>query len=288
MRCVTDPDVRVFAGHALPWLLREPVRHNVLATTVQGRLEKGSGSAPGAAWVRVLDAQERLAAVAVRTPASPLLLSVMTPSPAQALADDFADGSVDGSAQRLPGVDGPADAALAFMARYRERTGARVLPGLGTRMYRLNRPVPPAGVPGQLREARADDRALIVRWMNWFTAEAQPHQQPSDPTPSIDDRLTRGRMLWLWEDRGAPVSFLWLSPPAAGVVRISAVYTPFGVRRRGYATACVAAVGQHVLDAGASGCMLYADTANPTSNAIYLRIGFQPVEDAQEWLFSYW
>ncbi|GII25569.1 GNAT family N-acetyltransferase [Planosporangium mesophilum] len=287
MRCVRDPDVRTFADHAVPWLLHEPVRHNVLATTVQSRLDGGHREAPDSIWVRVLDERERLAAVAVRAPPRALLLSGMSPPPAQALADHFASCSVDDVGQRLPAVDGPADAALAFMVRYREATGARVMPGLGTRAYQLRRPLPPAGVPGRLREATDADRALIVRWVHWFTAEALPQQQPSDPAAGVDDRLRHGRMMWLWEDRGAPVSFLWLSPPTAGVVRISTVYTAPAARGRGYARACVAAVSRRVLDAGATDCMLYADTANPTSNAIYRQIGFQPVDDAQEWLFSY-
>lgn len=287
MRCVTDPDVRVFADQALPWLSKDPVRHNLLAAVVRSRLEDPPGSELGAVCLRVLNDQHGLVAVAMRTPPRALLLSVMTAPLAQALADHLTARDASHRPRRLPGVDGPADASLAFMARYQERTGARSRLGLGTRIYRLDRPAAPPRAPGQLREATACDRILIVRWVNRFTAEAVPNHQPSDQRPRIDDRLTRGGMLWLWEVDGTPVSFLWLSPPIAGVVRIGAVYTPPPLREHGYASACVAAVSRHVLDAGATTCMLYADTANPTSNRIYLRIGFRPVEDCQEWLFSY-
>jgi GNAT superfamily N-acetyltransferase len=286
MRCLTDHDVHAVADNALPWLLEEPVRHNALCTAILSRLSEPEPE-PGAIWVRVLDDDSHLVAVAMHSPPRALLLSTMGAPAAQILADYLAHGAAGDPARRLPGVDGPADAALAFVQRYGERSGAQALPGLSSRMYVLDRVAPPHGVPGRLREAAADDRDMIVRWVSEFSAEALPHQQPSDPGPGIDRRLRRGGMLWLWEDAGVPVSLLWLSVPAAGVVRISVVYTPAALRGNGYASACVAAASQRVLDEGVTACMLYADTANPTSNAIYSRIGFQPVEDSQEWLFSY-
>jgi predicted GNAT family acetyltransferase len=69
------------------------------------------------------------------------------------------------------------------------------------------------------------------------------------------------------------------------VTRIGPVYTPPPERRRGYASACVAAASQLALSAGAERCMLYANLANPTSNSIYQQIGYRPVCDAQDYSF---
>ena len=85
---------------------------------------------------------------------------------------------------------------------------------------------------------------------------------------------------------GDPVSFLWLSVPVGGVVRVSAVYTPPELRGRGYASACVAGASARALAAGADTCVLYTDRSNPTSNRIYQRIGYRPVDDSQEYRFS--
>ncbi len=63
-------------------------------------------------------------------------------------------------------------------------------------------------------------------------------------------------------------------------LRINYVYTPPELRGRGYATACVAALSRALLEAGNRYCCLYTDLANPTSNAIYRRIGYRPVCDA--------
>ena len=56
------------------------------------------------------------------------------------------------------------------------------------------------------------------------------------------------------------------------------VYTPPEERGQGYASAAVAALSQHVLDSGATPC-LFTDQANPTSNAIYQRLGYRPLAD---------
>ena len=38
-------------------------------------------------------------------------------------------------------------------------------------------------------------------------------------------------------------------------------------------------MSQAALDAGATQVVLYTDLANPTSNALYERLGYRPVED---------
>jgi predicted GNAT family acetyltransferase len=56
------------------------------------------------------------------------------------------------------------------------------------------------------------------------------------------------------------------------------VYTPAEHRARGYGSAVTAAATQDVLDDRAIP-VLFTDLANPTSNAIYQRLGYRPVGD---------
>ena len=60
-------------------------------------------------------------------------------------------------------------------------------------------------------------------------------------------------------------------------MRINLVYTPPEYRRKGYATACVAALSQMLLDRGYQYYFLSTDLANPISNHIYQAIGYQPL-----------
>jgi predicted GNAT family acetyltransferase len=64
------------------------------------------------------------------------------------------------------------------------------------------------------------------------------------------------------------------------------VYTPPEHRRRGYATALVGRQTEALLTGTTTTCVLFTDLANPTSNAIYRRIGYQPVCDAVEIAFE--
>jgi uncharacterized protein len=62
-------------------------------------------------------------------------------------------------------------------------------------------------------------------------------------------------------------------------VGIGAVYTPPQFRKRGYASVAVATLSQQLLDSGRRSCFLYTDLSNPTSNAIYARLGYEPLDD---------
>jgi len=65
----------------------------------------------------------------------------------------------------------------------------------------------------------------------------------------------------------------------AGMLRVGPVYTPPELRGHGYASAVTAAASLRAREAGAQEVLLYTDLANPTSNSIYQRIGYRPVED---------
>jgi predicted GNAT family acetyltransferase len=64
------------------------------------------------------------------------------------------------------------------------------------------------------------------------------------------------------------------------------VYTPPELRRRGYASALVAALSRRLLDEGRRFCFLYTDLANPTSNHIYREIGYEEVCPATSYRFE--
>ena len=75
------------------------------------------------------------------------------------------------------------------------------------------------------------------------------------------------------------------SRATAGMVRVGPVYTPPEHRARGYATAATFHASRAALDAGAREVVLFTDLANPTSNALYQRLGYLPLEDRLALLF---
>ena len=61
-------------------------------------------------------------------------------------------------------------------------------------------------------------------------------------------------------------------------MRVGLVFTPPAYRGRGIARASVEALTARILSGG-DACVLFADLENPTSNAIYRRIGYRPVAE---------
>src|SRR5262249_8891930 len=136
---------------------------------------------------------------------------------------------------------------------------------------------PAAARPGHAPHGRrpgpatAADRDLLLAWLNAFHAEVGP-EGPNQAERVVSDQIGYGGLL-LWEHEGRPVSVAGRNRAAAGQSRIGPVYTPPGLRGRGYGGAVTAAVTQAALDAGAEGAVLFTDLANPTSNTLYQRLG---------------
>lgn len=208
----------------------------------------------------------------LRTPPYGALLSEMPPPAAAALAVSLAGTD-------LPGIAAPDAVAEAFTAEWQRVTGVTGKVVGRQRLYRLaslTSPEPPA--PGAGRTAEAHDRELLVDWTTAFHRDLG--EQPRGAAEFVDNYLSYGGLL-LWEHAGQPVSMAGISRPAAGMVRVAAVYTPREHRAKGYAGAATVAVTRAALAAGATDVVLFTDLSNPTSNALYQRLGYTPIEDRQ-------
>lgn len=181
----------------------------------------------------------------------------------------------------LPGWQGPRAEAARFGAAWRRLGGRDAALGMRLRIYQLEAVTPPTRVSGGFVQPTAAQRDLLVEWHAAFVAEADV-RSGSDAGAAVDRHLANGT-LWLWEDGGRAVSMAAGRVTTPNGARIGLVYTPPALRRRGYAGACVAALSARLLAEGRRFCFLYTDLANPTSNAIYQRIGYRPVCDVDEY-----
>jgi hypothetical protein len=157
------------------------------------------------------------------------------------------------------------------------------------RIFRLERVVPPSRpAAGRWRLALPGDRDLIARWLVAFHDEATPGTPPIDDPLAAADRWIAGvgRVAYVWDDGGGPVSLVGAGGATPNGIRIGPVYTPPERRSRGYATSLTAAATQDQLDRGRRFVFLFTDLANPTSNKIYQSIGYEPVCDVDQWRFD--
>jgi predicted GNAT family acetyltransferase len=203
----------------------------------------------------------------LQTPPFPMLFSAI---PAEAVP-----AAVEALAGRpLSGVNMLAGVVDEFVARW-HATAAGVK--MRTRLYVLDTLVPPRVAGGRARVATARDRDLLLEWSAAFQEEIG-ERPAGDPEAFVDERIGYGGIV-LWEVRGVPVAVATRSPIEAGMSRVQMVYTPKEHRGRGYGGAATTDATRNAIAHGADSVVLYTDLANPTSNALYQRLGFRPVED---------
>jgi predicted GNAT family acetyltransferase len=183
----------------------------------------------------------------------------------------------------VSGVEGPAGSARAVASAWARETGGTTRQRLREVTYVLESVAdPPRPAPGSLRLARGNERELMLAWVKDFGRETAIFTD--DRAETIVDAREGERGLWVWDHSG-PVSLVSTAPLVAGTVRIGPVYTPPEHRRRGYAGTAVAAASRQALERGARRCMLAADSTNPTSNKIYMEVGYRQLGEHEEWEF---
>lgn len=276
----TGARAAAFVAAAGPWVARDPVRHNVVATV-------SAGAALVGAELRWAVARQDGAPVgaAICTPPRPVLLTGMPAAVAAELAARLAAETFATS-----GITGPPAEAEAFAGAWTAATGTKVGARNALGLYRADAVAAPPGVSGSVRAAGEDDVALLTAWVAAFVTELDRTNLDAKESPPEPEGLLRSRMagdrLRLWVVDGRPVAMASTSPPVDGVSRVSLVYTPPEDRRHGYAGAVTAAVTAQELASGAVACMLYTERANPTSNAVYRRIGYVDLGDHLELAFT--
>jgi predicted GNAT family acetyltransferase len=179
----------------------------------------------------------------------------------------------------VPGVIGPSQAALEFAGVWQVLTGEASHLNIRERLYELRRVVSPPPTPGHMRPASSNDLELMARWMFEFNQEALPDEPLTldEARKHVSNRIGEGTY-YLWED-GQPVALTGHGRHTPHGCSIGPVYTPIEFRRRGYATALTAVLSQLLLDSGKQFITLFTNLANPTSNSIYMKIGYRPVCD---------
>jgi GNAT superfamily N-acetyltransferase len=282
MRARRSSDPTEFLAAATPLLLQDEVRNN-LVLGIAGVLRDRPGYYPEFRLWLVED-DSAVVGAAVQTP--PFNLVVAKPADdtaASSLADAIAAEGVD-----LPGASGAPPEVDLFAEAWAARSDSRRTVRRAQRIYRLTDVRIPSGVAGTPRVATAEEKHLLVTWITAFAEEALAGM----PSPATDtERMVDARLadeasgFLLWEDDG-PVSIAGWGGPTPNGIRIGPVYTPPDRRARGYGSAVTAAVSEAQLNAGRQFCFLYTDLANPTSNKIYMDIGYEPVCDAVDYAFE--
>jgi uncharacterized protein len=282
MQLDAPSDAATFLAEAEPVLAADEARHNLIYGICSSASETPHVFPDARYWTVSTD--DRVVAAAIRTP--PFNVVVAQPLHPDALS--FLATALYDDGVALPGVTGAVPESQMFADAWASVAGGAHRVRMQQGIYRTRAVALPGDVSGSARRIAADDRDLVVDWLQAFEREALHGDMPrSDHEQWFERRLaseTSG--VFLWEDDSAVVSMCGYGGATPHGIRIGPVYTPPELRGRGYGTAVTAHATKDQLDGGRHYCFLYTDLTNPTSNKIYVQIGYERVCDSAEYVFE--
>ncbi|WP_406217582.1 GNAT family N-acetyltransferase [Streptomyces canus] len=269
-------DIDDFLARAGEFLRSRPVPH-IMPLTWTARLRARGAAAYGAeaavfAWLE--RAGEVHGAFYRLSPSRGLSLTPLTAEQADALAARLA-----ALGHSVPSVSADAATAAAFAEAWQRHTGATPSVRVRLCLHRLGTLVLPEPFPaGRGRAVGEQDLEQLMGLCRGFAADVG-EAVTIDAGSWAGTRFADKRYTFWEAPDGTPVSMAGANPMVAGLVQVDPVYTPAPLRGRGYAGAVTAEVSRAALAGGAEDVVLFTDAANPTSNALYRRLGYVPVVD---------
>jgi predicted GNAT family acetyltransferase len=265
-----------FLNVATPLLMLAEAENNLIIGVAQG-IARNPERAKNP-YLATVAHEGRVLACGVYLAPSKLVVTRANREPIVALAQDAFE-----AVPTIEGVTGPDRSATDFAFAWGTLSGIEPRAGMRLRIHEtrgVNEAVQRAP-SGRFRAAERGDLELLTSWTDVFTRDAHIPEQVNSAAV-VGDAIRRQR-LYVWEDRGDPVSMAAWSGKTPNGVRIIFVYTPRELRGNGYATACVAELTRQQLTQGSGFCWLYTDRSSTTAPKIFKRIGYWPVSDVLEY-----
>jgi uncharacterized protein len=185
---------------------------------------------------------------------------------------------------KIPAVMGPGDLALRFAEAWRQRTQTDFQLTERDYLYELRQLEKAPSSQGKLRRAVLEDMPVLRPLFRAYYREdlgMTPTEQELER--SIIEQLAENE-IYLWAEAG-PKSMVTAMLPFDSGVELANVFTPPEHRKKGYATACLTAVCQDLLQRYAS-IVLFVGQHNSAAQALYAKLGFQVVDEMNTYTFA--
>jgi uncharacterized protein len=150
---------------------------------------------------------------------------------------------------------------------------------MNQRLYKLEEIIKKPLTDGKLVKMTLHNLPIMAEWVFQFCNDINEIIGRDDAEVKALDSIQKGNV-YGWEVDGEIVSMANAARPTKSNITINFVYTPIEERKKGYASSCVSALSELMLHSGFQSTSLYTDLANPTSNKIYMEIGYKPIMDS--------
>lgn len=270
-----------FLNETQNFLEQNEAANNILLGTCL-RLRNEKSKSENQPYFASLKENENIILVAMITPPFSLTLysnRSIAENELSSLIQDLVDKNIN-----VPGVMAPPELASQFSSMWSKLRGYEIIDGMNMRAYELVKVNPPVYSQGCFRIAKEEDFKIVSTWI--YNLEKD---EGSDITKEQSYEMAKNKIdsgqLYVWEDK-VPVSMACTARPTTNGIVVNMVYTPPELRGRGYASSCVASLSQHLLTIGYKFCLLFTDLSNPTSNNIYIKVGYKPICDYKSYNFK--
>jgi hypothetical protein len=278
-------NVEEFYNVAYPFLLKHEAENNLpLVILISLKKSKNYYEEEKPLLFSLINNKE-LELIALRTPPHDLLISYTDNlEHINALVDELFKRK-----EKLPGVLSFKEAADTFANLWCEKNSLKCNLFRKERVFKLERVSKEYLGDRHFSVASKAHQTLVLKWVEEMMREAlidvtEEVIDQSKKTFAKEFEENRSSFYLLFDD-SEPVSMVRKAGKTPNGNFVNYVYTPLSLRRKGYATECVAKLSKKLLEEGNIYCFLFTDLSNPTSNSIYQKIGYRPVIDENHYKF---
>ena len=276
-------DITEFYNLVLGFLLKNEAENNLLFSILNAIKINPKRYGEEKSILITVDEKKKIKLVSLRTPPFNQLISYTDDLKSiDILAKELLQKNIE-----LPGVLGLKEGAKNFAQLWCENKKMNSQLIRNERVYKLEKVAEETLGDRDFIIGTEVNQTLILNWAKKFILEALPETEESQITRSQEALVEdiKNKKLFLLMDKNEVVSMARKAGKTPNGNLVNLVYTPPELRRRGYATECVARLSKHLLEEGNKFCFLFTDLMNPVSNSIYQKIGYHPVIDVDEYKF---
>jgi len=173
-----------------------------------------------------------------------------------------------------PGIIGTRKNCEKYNELYIKRYCESLKPKMNQRIYQCAQVNDYSNSIGSIRLATLDDVPLLENWALDFYMDIDKNTTIEEARGSVVGKIERQTIYVLIDDNRI-VSMAARARSINKTETVGFVYTPHNQRRQGYASRIVEDITKRIHQDGRI-ATLYTDLDNPTSNSIYMKIGYVP------------
>ncbi|KRF13497.1 GNAT family N-acetyltransferase [Paenibacillus sp. Soil787] len=273
IRLLKYDDLTVFKKDIISYLVQNEAENNLVLGVLQSLSEKDEIPF----FMATVLKDNELGLVLLQTKPNQIILSKpvsFTSKEIQVIGEKLIN-----AIQVIPGFIGEKKLTIELAAYISNVKGIQANVLMEQIIYKLEKIKKEPHTNGKIRSVIENDHHIIKEWLYQFCNETNQPISLEEADKRAARMIDKGNLV-AWEVNGELVSMAASIRPTPNNITISYVYTPISERKMGYASDCVSAFTQILLDRGYKTTSLYTNLNNPTSNKIYIQIGYEPIMDS--------